>query len=217
MNNAYVSAACLVLALATAAGLPASAQTNLGKRVTIEVTKATPQKVFELLAHELDCKITVDRAVKKPLTLRLVDRPASDIIVRICQSIECEWRFDGKDLFIKPLSAGMRSHAAAMKELSKRTEERSRKFESRLPAGMHFDGTPLQDVLKTIGKTAGLKLRPWEDEGGRKVTIDVGGKTVNEALEAILRQIDGEGVVMLRTGGRDSWGQYRLVERRREK
>ena len=214
MNRAYAVAACLVLAIAAAP--PASAQTNLGKRVTIDVTEVTPQKIFELLAHELDCKITVDRAVKKPLTLRLVDRPASDIIVTICQSIECEWRFDGKNLFIKPLSAGMRSNAASMKKSSKRMEERSRKFESRLPAGMHFDGTPLQDVLATIGKTAGLKLRPWKDEGGRKVTIDVGGKTVNEALEAILRQIDGEGVVMLRTGGRGSWGQYRLVDRRRE-
>ena len=81
---------------------------------------------------------------------------------------------------------------------------------------MHFDGTPLQDVLDTIGKTAGLRLRPWKDEGDRKVTIDVGGKTVNEALEAILHQIDGEGVVMLRTGGRSSWGQYRLMDRPRE-
>jgi hypothetical protein len=214
MNRAFAVATCLVLAIAAAP--PASAQTNLGKRITIDVTEVTPQKVFELLAHELNCKITVDRAVKKPLTLRLVDRPASDIIVAICQSIQCEWRFDGKNLFIKPLSAGMRRNAASMKEFSKRMEERSRKFESRLPAGMHFDGTPLQDVLDTIGKTAGLKLRPWKDEGGRKVTVDVGDKTVNEALEAILRQIDGEGVVMLQTGGRGSWSQYRLVDRRRE-
>jgi len=214
MNRAYAVAACLVLVLAIAAAPPASAQTNLGKRVTIDVTGVAPQKVFELLARELDCKITVDRAVKKPLTLRLVDRSASDIIVTICQSIKCEYRFDGKNLFIKPLSAGR--NAASMKEFSKRMEERSRRLESRLPAGMHFDGTPLKDVLNTIGKAAGLKLRPWKDEGSRKVTIDVGGKTVNEALEAVVRQIDGEGVVMMRTGGRGSWGQYRLVDKRRE-
>jgi len=211
MTRASTLAALFVLSVAAAS--PASAQTNLGTRVTIDVTGAAPQKVFELLAHELDCEITVDRAVKKPLTLRLVDRPASDIIVTICQSIECEWRFDGKNLFIKPLSAGR--NAASMKEFSKRMEERSRKFESRLPAGLHFDGTPLQDVLDTIGTTAGLKLRPWKDEGVRKVTIDVGGKTVNEALEAVVRQIDGEGVVMTQLG-RGSWSQYRLVDKARE-
>ena len=211
MSCAFPLAACLVLVLTAAS--PALGQTNLGKRVTIDVTGAVPQKVFELLASELDCEITVDRAVKKPLTLRLVDRPASDIIVTICQSIKCEWLFDGKNLFIKPLSAGR--NAASMKVFSKRMEERSRKFESRLPAGLRFDGTPLKNVLDTIGTTAGLKLRPWKDEGGRKVTIDVGGKTVNEALEAVVRQIDGEGVVMTQLG-RGSWSQYRLVDKRRE-
>jgi len=206
MTRASALAALFVLAIAAAP--PASAQTNLGKRVTIDVTGAAPQKVFELLAHELDCEITVDRAVKKPLTLRLVDRPASDIIVTICQSIKCEWRFDGKNLFIKPLSAGRRRQIASM-------EEHSRKLESRLPSGMHFDGTPLKDMLNTIGKAAGLKLRPWKEEGSRKVTIDVGGRTVNEALEAVVRQIDGEGVVMTQPWG-GSWSQYRLVDKRRE-
>jgi hypothetical protein len=157
-----------------------------------------------LLAHELDCKITVDGAVKKPLTVQVVDTPASDIIVTLCQSIGCEWRFDGKDLFIKLLSAGRRRSAASMKVMSREAEELSGKLQSRLPPGMHFDGTPLLDALDTIGKAAGLNLRPWKDEGGRKVTIDVGGTTVNEALEAVVRQIDGEGVVMMRTSGRGS-------------
>lgn len=215
MNHAGLVAIFFVLTLAGGSALPAPAQTDLGKRVTIEVTGAAPQRVFEMLARELECRITVDRAVQKPLTLRLVDRPASDIIVAICQSIECEWRFDGKNLFIQPLSAGMKSHTAAMKGLSKDTEERSRKFESRLPAGMRFEGAPLQDVLVVIGKAAGLRMRPWQDEGGRKVTMEVGGKTVNEALQAILRQIDGEGVVLVQTGGKGSWGQYRLVDERR--
>jgi hypothetical protein len=85
MDRASAAAVCLDFAIAAA--LAASAQTNLGKRITIDVTDVAPQKVFELLARELDCKITVDRAVKKLLTLRLVDRPASYIIVMICQSI----------------------------------------------------------------------------------------------------------------------------------
>lgn len=205
MSRAYPLAACLALAIAAAS--PASGQTNLGRRVTIDVTGVAPQKVFELLARELDCTITVDPAVKKPVTLRVVDMPVTDILSMICRSIECEYRFDGKNLFIKPLSATRRRQIASM-------EEHSRKLESRLPMGMHFDGTPLKDVLDAIGKAAGLKLRPWKDEGSRKVTIDVGGKTVDEALEAIVRQIDGEGVVMMRTWA-GSWGQHRLVDKRR--
>ena len=206
MDRAYATAVCLVLAIAAA--LAASAQTNLGKRITIDVTDVAPQKVFELLALALDCTITVDPALKKPLTLQVVDMPATDIIVRICQSIKCEYRFDGKDLFIKPLSASRRRQVVSM-------EEQSRKLESRLPTGMHFDGTPLKEVLDTIGKAAGLELRPWKDEGSQKVSIDVGGKTVDEALEAIVRQIDGEGVVMMRIWA-GSWGQHRLVDKHHE-
>ncbi len=73
----------------------------------------------------------------------------------------------------------------------------------------------MKDVLDTIGKAAGLELRPWEGEGTRKVTVEVGGKTVNEALEAVVHQIDGEGVVMMKTWA-GSWGQYRLADKRRE-
>ena len=38
---------------------------------------------------------------------------------------------------------------------------------------------------------------------------------MNEALEAVVRQIDGEGVVMMKTCA-GSWGQHRLVDKRRE-
>jgi len=206
MNRAYVMAACVILSIAVAP--PASAQTDLGKRVTINVTQVAPREVFELLARELGCTITVDPAVKKPLTLQVVDTPVTDVLTVICRSIDCEYRFDGKNLFIKPLSASRRRQVASM-------EEHSRKLESRLPANMHFDGTPLKEVLDTIGKAAGLELRPWEGEGTRKVTVEVGGKTVNEALEAVVHQIDGEGVVMMKTWA-GSWGQYRLADKRRE-
>lgn len=213
MDRAYVVTACLSLAIA--ANPPTLAQTDLGKRVTIDVTQVAPQEVFESLARTLDCTITVDPAVKKPLTLRVVDMPATDILVMICRSIECEYRFDGKNLFIKPLSANRRREMAAMDRQAVFMEERSRRLESRLPTGMHFDGKPLKEVLDNIGKAAGLKLRPWKDEASRRVTIDAGDMTVNEALEAVVRQINGEGVVMIQTWS-GSWGQYRLVDKRRE-
>ncbi len=206
MSRAGAVMVCLVLAIVLTP--PGSAQTDLGRRVTIDVTEAAPRQVFELLARSLDCTITVDAAVKKAVTLRVVDMPANDVIVMICQSIKCEYRFDGKNLFIKPLSGARKRQMTSM-------EEHNKKLLSRLPAGMHFDGTPLKDVLDTIGKAAGLELRPWKDEGSRKVTIDVGGKIVDEALAAIVRQIDGEGVVIMRTWA-GSWGQHRVVDNPRE-
>ncbi len=158
-----------------------------------------------MLAQELDCKIAVDPEIKKPLTIRVVDTPVFAVLATVCRSISCEYRFDGKDLFIMPLSGGRKKQMTAM-------EEQSRKLESRLPEGMRFDDIPLKKVLDTISKTCRLKIRPWADEGNRKVTIHVGGKTVDQALEAIVRQIQGEGVVMIETWG-GSLGQRRYVEK----
>ena len=205
MNRSWAAA---VFALAIAATAPGSAQTDLGKRVTIDVTEAAPQKVFELLARSLECDITVDPAVKKAVTLRVVDMPANDVIVQICRSIACEYRFDGKNLFIKPLSGARKRQIASM-------EAQDKKFQIRLPAGMRFDNEPLKDVLNAVGKATGLNFRPWKDEGLRKVTIDVGGMAVDEALAAIVRQVDGEGVVMMQTWA-GSWGQHRVVEKARQ-
>jgi len=206
MNRACLAALCLVIALAGAP--PASAQTDPGKRISIDVTAVAPQQVFELLAKALNCRFTVDPAVNRPLTLRVVDTPVVEILSMICRSIECEYRFDGKDYWIKPLSESRRRQTAAM-------EAHFRKLEGRLPQSMRFESAPLTRVLDAISKASGLEIRPWKGEGDRRVTVDVSGKTVNEALEMVVRQVDGEGVVMLRTW-MGSMGQYRVVDKRRE-
>jgi len=83
-----------------------SAQTDLGKRVTINVTQVAPGEVFELIARELGCTITVDPAVEKPLTVQVVDMPVIDVITVICRSIECEYRFDGEGVEMMKTWAG---------------------------------------------------------------------------------------------------------------
>ena len=110
----------------------------------------------------------------------------------ICRSIECEYRLRRQGLLdqaaVGQPEAPDSRHGGALQEAR-----------GRLPPGLHFDRRPLKNVLEAIAKVSGLELRPWKDEGSRQVTIDVGGKTVTEALEAVVRQIDGEGVVMIRT------------------
>lgn len=190
MSRVCVVSLCLAAILATAP--PASAQTNPGRRVTIDVTEVAPQQVFDLLAKALNCTFTVDPAVRKPLTLRVVDTPVVEILSMICRSIECEYRFDGKDYWIKPLSGARRKQAVAM-------EEYVTKLRSPLPQNMRFVDLPLLEVLAAIGKASGLELWPWRNETDRKVTIDVSGKTVYQALELIVKQVGGEGAVLIRS------------------
>jgi len=90
--------------------------------------------------------------------------------------------------------------------------ERNRMLQSRLPEGMSFEEVPLSTVLEEISKASGLVIKPWEDEGDRKVTIDVSGMTVDEALKAVVRYVDGEGAVLIEQKYflHHSWGQYWL-------
>jgi hypothetical protein len=90
--------------------------------------------------------------------------------------------------------------------------ERNSILQSRLLAGMTFEDVPLSTVLKEISKASGLTIKPWKDEGDRKVTIDVSGMTVDEALKAVVLYIDGEGAVVIEQKYflHHSWGQYWL-------
>jgi hypothetical protein len=90
-------------------------------------------------------------------------------------------------------------------------EERNRILQSRLPEGMSFEEVPLSTVLEEISKASGLDIKPWEGEGDRKVTVDVSGMTVNEALKAVVLYVDGEGAVLIKMGGfNTSYGQHWL-------
>ncbi len=90
-------------------------------------------------------------------------------------------------------------------------EKRDRILQSSLPEGMGFEEVPLSTVLEEISKASGLTIKPWEDEGDRKVTVDVSGMTVNEALKAVVLCVDGEGAVLIKMGGfNTSYGQHWL-------
>jgi len=91
-------------------------------------------------------------------------------------------------------------------------EERNTRLQSHLPEGMSFEEVPLSTVLEEISKASGLVIKPWEDEGDRKVTINVSGMTVDEALKAVVRYVDGEGAVLIEQKYflHHSWGQYWL-------
>ena len=91
-------------------------------------------------------------------------------------------------------------------------EERNKILQSRLSEGMSFEEVPLSTVLEEISKASGLVIKPWEGEGDRKVTIDVSGMTIDEALKAVVLYVDGEGAVLIEQKYflHHSWGQYWL-------
>jgi hypothetical protein len=178
--------------------------------VTIDVTDAKPRVVFDQLARELDCAISVSPFVRKHVTLQVENAPVFEVLANVCSQIGCKDIFYEDHLAIKPLTIMDEMRAKQWEEFNGMMEERNRILQTHLPEGMTFEDVPLSSVLDEISKASGLEIKPWKDEGDRKVTLDVSGMTVDEAIKAVLLYVDGEGAVLIRQKYflHDSWGQH---------
>jgi hypothetical protein len=202
----FILLAVLVLSSCSSGDRAASASCSIGKSVTIDVTDARPREVFDQLSNQLNCRITYYPFFMRTVTVHMENVRASEVIVAVCQQLDAKWIYNvDRRLSIMPLTPidKTRTHA---------WEERNRILQSRLPEGMTFEDVPLSSVLEEISKASGLTIMPWKEEGDRKVTIDVSGMTVDEALKAVVLYVDGEGAVLIeqKYSLHHSYGQYWL-------
>jgi hypothetical protein len=190
-----------------------SCSVDLGKRMTIDATDVEAQVIFDQLAQELDCAIAVDPVIRQRLTVKMVNATISEILAVVCGEKEvCKYTYDGTHLSISHLSFLDKLRWRARLCDDQARDEWLKKFSVRLPPGMQYEDATASSVLEEISTVSGLEITPWEGEGDRKVNLDLSGMTVDEGLEAIVRYIDGEGVVMVKiwNGGN---GQHRLVDK----
>jgi hypothetical protein len=178
---------------------------DMGMRVTIKVTDVKPQVVIDRLATNPDCAITLYPFVGKHFTVDVENATVSEVIGIICPQLRCKWILNENHLTIRPYTFIDKWQDYQWVEL----EQQRTILQSRLPEGMVFENVPLSAVLKEISKACGLTIKAWKDEGDRKITMDVSGMTVDEALKAVIRYVDGEGAVLIKSGGLlGSYGQH---------
>jgi hypothetical protein len=184
-----------------------SCYVDMSMRVTINVTDVKPQVVIDQLATNPDCAITLYPFFGKHVTVNVEDATVSEVIGTICPQLKCKWILKVNHLTIRPYTILDKWQDNQWVEL----EQRRTILQSRLPEGMVFEDVPLSVVLKEISQACGLTIKAWKDEGDRKVTMDVSGMTVDEALKAVIRYVDGEGAVLIKSGGLfGSYGQHWL-------
>ena len=202
----------VILAVITLSSCSSKAQTadpscyiDMSMRVTINVTDVKPQVVIDQLATNPDCAITLYPFVGKHVTVNVENATVSEVIGIICPQIKCRWILNENHLTIRPYTFIDKWQDNQWVEL----EQRRTILQCRLPEGMVFENVPLSAVLKEISKACGLTIKAWKDEGDRKVTMDVSGMVVDEALKAVIRSVDGEGAVLIKSGGLlGSYGQH---------
>ena len=178
---------------------------DMGMRVTINVTDVKLQVVTDQLATNPDCAITVYPFFYKHVTVNVENATVSQVIGILCPQIKCKWILNENHLTIRPYTIIDKWQDNKWVEL----EQQRTILQSLLPEGMAFENVPLSAVLKEISKACGLTIKAWKDEGERKVTMDVSGMTVDEALKAVIRYVDGEGAVLIKSGGLlGAYGQH---------
>lgn len=199
--------AVLVISSCYPKSLADQSSCSIDMRMTIDVTDARPREVFDQLSNGLNCNITIYPFFWQTVTVHMENAKVSEILAAVCEQIDCKYTFDGKRLSIVPLTGRDKRNIQAQ-------EEWQRKFEVRIPEGMRFVDATVRSVLAEISAVSGLEITPWEEEGDRKVTLDISGMTVDEALEAVVRQIDNcEGVVLIKWWDGHSIAQHRLVDK----
>jgi len=183
---------------------------DMNMRVTIDVTNVKPRVFFDQLAQQAGCSIKVSPLVWKHVTLHIKKMTVTQVLDLACPQIGCKYIYNGGQLNIQPLTIIDKMQAKQWEEFNKMMEERNRILQSRLPEGMTFEDVSLSTVLEEISKASGLTIKPWKDEGDRKVNLDVSGMTIEEAIKAALLYVDGEGAVLIRQKYflHHSWGQY---------
>ncbi len=183
---------------------------DMHKYVSIDVTDADPRTVFDQLDGQADCSITVSPFVRKHVTLHAVHATVASVFSDVCQQIGCKYILNDNHVTIKPYTIIDKLQAAKWKKFNQVMAERQRILESRLPEGMRFENITLTMALQEISKATGLEFKPWKDEGERKVTIDVSGMIVNDAVKALLLNVAGEGAVLIKPGSErlNSYGQH---------
>lgn len=182
-----------------------SCNIDMSMRVTIHVTDVKLQVVTDQLATNPDCAITVYPFFYKHVTVNVENATVSQVIGILCTQIKCKWFLNENHLTIRPYTIIDKWQDNKWVDL----EHQRTILQSLLPEGTVFENVPLSAVLKEISKACGLTIKAWEDEGNRMVTMDVSGMTVDEALKAVIRYVDGEGVVLIKSGGLfGSYGQH---------
>ena len=184
-------------------------QIDLGKRISIDVNAVSPQEVFGSIASSLGCEFSVDSAVQQPVTLRVVNVTARTALSVISESIGCQYRLDGKKLVIEPLR--QKTKDATESSRLKRVQLLEN-FKKPLPQGLRFENVPLSSVLEAISRASDFEITVEPIQADKRITIDVSGQTIQEALRRIISSA-GAGSVVMHTAIDSSKLKVRLMVR----
>jgi len=169
-------------------------QSNQQSTIQLSFDSADPLPVFTGLARSMNCRLSLDHRVTKPvsiLTQRVSPQAALDAI---CEDIGCHWSVTGGQLIVEPgkpeVSSSLASHS----------EPALTGLDFRLKS-MVFVAVPLKLALIDVLRAAGVPYMLFGKFLSETpvVTLDVSGETAGDALKKILNNAGIKGFSVRQT------------------
>lgn len=203
--------ALLLSLVLVAPAAPAVAQDALAKKVTIDVNAASPVSVFSAVATASGAgfTVTVDPAVAEPVDITVRNVSVKTALNAICESIGCLWMFTGKTLVVKPepavkvgvLTRGEGAAAVDKAKAKARVQVVLDALKQPLPADLKFENAPLNVVSARLSDVLKMKVElTCKDPSVKTITMDVGGLTLQSALQSLSQRESAQGPWRLTVG-----------------
>lgn len=184
---------CVLMVVVTAAASAGVtwAQQGLDTRVSVDVDAAPAREVFASIARALNGSIRINpaSATPPPVTLQVRNVRARLALDAICDSIGCQWRFDGRDLVVDlrpaPVAPSTRppfdAQAARVRLMR------------RLPPNLQFTGVTLREALAKIAEVGGTAIEIDGGDADQRVSVDVSNLPFVEAVKKVIEgtRLDG--------------------------
>ena len=210
MKGSRFTLAALVCFL-SAAALPVFAQKpTLDSRITVRFEATPAAEVFRGIIGGLGYELQLDASIDDPVTLWVTNVTARTALNVVCESVGCSWRVSGNRLVVGRSAGaaagpgstiarvGVETTGKPQKDLKTVKLDLLERLARPMPVDMQFQDVPVSTILRAMSDVAGLEITADEPLASKHVTLTGSGRTVQDALKAVIEQAGGGGVTVFR-------------------
>ena len=188
------------------ASLPASPvlaqKATLDSRLEVRFEATPAADVFRSIVSGLGLELQLEPKVQGPVTIWVKDVSARTALNVVCESLGCQWRVNGRRLVVGQAGMAVASSGRSLTYVGVVEKSGAAKvkvnpkdllvnLKKPLPVDMQFTDVPVSTVLRAMSEVSGVEITANEPLASKHVTLTGSGKTVEDALKAVIEQAGG--------------------------
>ena len=188
------------------ASLPASPvlaqKATLDSRLEVRFEATPAADVFRSIVSGLGLELQLEPKVQGPVTIWVKDVSARTALNVVCESLGCQWRVNGTRLVVSQAGMAVASSGRSLTYVGVVEKSGAAKvkvnpkdllvnLKKPLPVDMQFTDVPVSTVLRAMSEVSGVEITANEPLASKHVTLTGSGKTVEDALKAVIEQAGG--------------------------